>query len=228
AIYCPALAAAAGDNLFIKNISADSDFGSGDITTIGTFNAGAINAGIITLATLSLESGLITDFTGTISFGDEHLLTTGTFAATEITATNVVTGSSFITGGDIGVAADTDLLQLAANALTVNGTITSTGTPFITGGDIGIAADTDLLQLTDGALRVNGTIRAGEITGTSLIAGELEGDIGTGFDTDLLHLEAGTLTINGALIFVRSVPPAFQPIISFAAGSGKVMSPVFE
>ncbi|GAH48006.1 unnamed protein product, partial [marine sediment metagenome] len=36
--------------------------------------------------------------------------------------------TSLITGGNIGVAADTDLLQLATNALTVNGALTVTGT----------------------------------------------------------------------------------------------------
>jgi hypothetical protein len=53
-IYCPALAGASGDNLFIKNISADSDFGSGDITTTGTVVATTVNG---------LSAAQVTDLT---------------------------------------------------------------------------------------------------------------------------------------------------------------------
>ena len=38
-----------------------------------------------------------------------------------------LSGNLLVNGGDIGITGDTDLLQLAANALTVNGAITSTG-----------------------------------------------------------------------------------------------------
>lgn len=65
-----------------------------------------------TIGNLTLANGSITDSGGAISFGNENLTTTGSG-----------TFNSIITGSDIGVAADTDLLQLAANALTVNGTV---------------------------------------------------------------------------------------------------------
>jgi len=41
-IYCPALVGATGDNLFIKNISANSDFGSGDIDTTGAITGTSV------------------------------------------------------------------------------------------------------------------------------------------------------------------------------------------
>lgn len=44
-IYCPALAGASGDNIFIKNVSAASDFGSGDISTTGTVTGINITSG---------------------------------------------------------------------------------------------------------------------------------------------------------------------------------------
>lgn len=49
-----------------------------------------------------------------------------------------IVGNSFITGGDIGVAADTDLMQLANGALTVNGTL---GAGAITGETLTLLKD---------------------------------------------------------------------------------------
>ncbi|MFH1322069.1 MAG: hypothetical protein ABII90_15630, partial [Bacteroidota bacterium] len=49
---------------------------------------------------------------GTFNFHDDNLTTTGS-----------ITGNSFITASDIGIAADTDLMQLASNVLVVNGVI---------------------------------------------------------------------------------------------------------
>lgn len=69
-----------------------------------------------TVGTLTLADGSITDSGGAISFGNETLSTSGS-----------ITGDSFITGSDIGVSGDIDLLQLVANQLTVNGDIIPTG-----------------------------------------------------------------------------------------------------
>ncbi|GAH11210.1 unnamed protein product, partial [marine sediment metagenome] len=108
---------------------ADSDFGSGDITTTGA----------IMIGTLTLKAGSIQDSSGDIEFGNENLTTLGLISANAIISTDsiiaahVITGDSFITGGNIGPTGDPDLLQLAANALTVNGTITSTGNVSVTG-----------------------------------------------------------------------------------------------
>jgi hypothetical protein len=46
-----------------------------------------------------------------------------TNSTVDLLTTGSITGGSFVTGGDIGVSGDTDLLQLVANALTVNGAI---------------------------------------------------------------------------------------------------------
>lgn len=89
--------------------------------------------------------------------------------------------------GDIGLAADTDLIQLAANVVTINGDLR------VEGLDIGIAADPDLLQLAANALTVNGDI---DLSGDLVVDG---GDIGITGDTNLLQLAANALTINGDL-----------------------------
>jgi len=94
----------------------------------------------------------ITDNGGNISFDNENLSTTGTLEA------GAITGTSLITGGDIGIAGDTDLLQLAANALTVNGTIGS--------GAITSTGAVEGTSITDGVA----TLASGDLTGlTSLV-----------------------------------------------------------
>ncbi len=74
----------------------------------------------------------------------------------DATGVNLV-GNLLVNGGDIGITADTNLLSLASNLLTVNGAITATGN-IITGSQVGIAADTDLIAMASGALTVNGTL----------------------------------------------------------------------
>ena len=71
---------------------------------------------------------------------------------TTITASGLITGDSFITGGDIGVAADTDLLQLADGALTVNGTVTLPSTNEINFRDTDISIGSTLF---DGILDIS-------------------------------------------------------------------------
>lgn len=50
-----------------------------------------------------------------------------------ITGSGVVTGASLITGGNIGIAADADVLSLAANEATVNGDLVVNGSTTFTG-----------------------------------------------------------------------------------------------
>ena len=212
AIYCPALAAAAGDNLFIKNISADSDFGSGDITMTGDFlTTGSGGFGSCVITQTSYTDGLkiigfppADDSYFEFYIGiDEHPYLNG-YLSWYIQADATTLMRFISTGIDAYVDLNThnnDII-LGSGTILTTGTLGAgaiTGTSFITGGDIGIAADTDLLQLADGALTVNGTISAGTITGTSLIAGQISGDIGLFGDTDLLHLEFSNLRVNGTL-----------------------------
>lgn len=67
-IYCPALVGGDTTNLFIKNISADSDFGSGNIDTtgIGTFGSVAVP----TVFTSMTEPTGFVDKVATLSFVD--------------------------------------------------------------------------------------------------------------------------------------------------------------
>lgn len=96
------------------------------------------------------------------------------------------TVTSLLTAGNIGIAIDPDILDLSANLLTVNGSISVSDF-------IGIPADADLLQLTADALTVNGTINnlviAGDDTNFNIFLGidvfgndSGEFNIGIGFE----------------------------------------------
>ncbi len=74
------------------------------------------------------------------SGGNYHLLHLGVGAgfATDVfyvkgNGIGYFSGDLIVNGGEIGITADTDLLSLAANALTVNGTVTTTGTVDVAG-----------------------------------------------------------------------------------------------
>ena len=83
--------------------------------------------------TMTIAAGSITDSSGAISFGDEALSTTSS-----------ITGNSFITAQNIGIAADTDLIQLTgANAMTLNGTLT-----IADGGSLNLQEDITFLGAT--------------------------------------------------------------------------------
>jgi len=100
-----------------------------DIRTVAT----PAWAGITVGDTLILGSGSITDTGGAINFGNEALSTTGS-----------ITGNSLITASDIGIAGDTDIIQLTgANTMLVNGTLQvnklGIGTATIPHGGVGAA-----------------------------------------------------------------------------------------
>ena len=70
------------------------DVGSGNIITTGTLGAGvATLASGSTLGNLTFANGSITDSSGTISFGNENLSTTGTLSVSgQVTFSNTVSG----------------------------------------------------------------------------------------------------------------------------------------
>jgi len=65
----------------------------------GNTNLVNSSAPILIEDTLKLESGQITDTTGTINFGNENLVTTGDMTADELTLTNPSIDYKFTTGG---------------------------------------------------------------------------------------------------------------------------------
>lgn len=104
-----------------------------------------------------------------------------------------LTGDLIVDGGDIGLTADTDLIQIAADAVTINGVTTNTGDIRVDGGEIGITADVDLISLAANVLTVNGGVT---MTADLLVDGT---DIGITADADLIKLAADLFTINGGV-----------------------------
>jgi len=113
------------------------------LTTVGALNSGSITSGFgtIDIGTDTLTAGDITGVGTTgltlsgagadilFSGSGTHTLSasSGTLDITGVATQTFGTGNVSITGTTIGLTTDTDLLSLAANALTVNGTITATG-----------------------------------------------------------------------------------------------------
>ncbi len=78
---------------------------------------------LVGIDTMTISGGRIFDTSGQITLDTNNFITTGTLGA------GAITGTSLITGGNIGIAADLDLLQLAADLLTVNGKVGIGGAP---------------------------------------------------------------------------------------------------
>ena len=79
-----------------------------DSLIVGTFNATpasqtlVFNVGSVTIDTnMVIAGGSITDVSGAISFGDENILTTGTFGAGAITGTSITDGVATLSGGNL-------------------------------------------------------------------------------------------------------------------------------
>lgn len=139
-----------------------------------------------------------------------------------------ITGGSFVTGGDIGISGDTDILQLSANTLTVNNTISSTtitasglltGGSIVTGGLIGLAIDPDLLSLTSNLLTVNGGITA---TGNIIIADA--GNIGSATTPGAVQIEAdGDIVLSNNLYIPASLIHVGDADTSIAFGTDNMI-----
>jgi len=138
-------------------------------------------------------------------------------------STLAIPGDLLVNGGNIGITADADLMQLAANLLTVNGSeiatgysqIRGTGVPTGAGLEIHYAGGITYVQSYDRAaafmpLMLRGstvTLTYGAVAGISLdasgnttLAGNLlvnGGNIGITADTDLLGLASTIFTVRG-------------------------------
>jgi hypothetical protein len=99
----------------------DVAFGAGDFSSTITAATGS------SFGTLTLADGSITDSSGTISFGNEHLNTTGDITADNLVGTTYTSTSANVTGCtalNSGYAAQ---YLRAGNVVTVSGKVDVTG-----------------------------------------------------------------------------------------------------
>jgi len=140
-------------------------------------------------------------------------------AGTTISGSTTISGRSLVVdnGSTIGCAADTNLMTLTANTLTVAGATVSTtisGSGQISGmklildedGVIGTSADADLLTLEANELKVAGAVHAtaGEVSASTTVSGrsvvvDTGFTVGCAADTDLLTLGNAALTAKGTV-----------------------------
>lgn len=156
---------------------------------------------IIGTGTMTITSdgvtGLITDTSGQISFGDENLLTTGNVNAAIVSASSSLTvndGVDSLTIGTSSIESDTGALSFGANNLSTTGTVEAlsltTGTLTIQDGSI---IDTDGL-IGFGATDLSTT---GDITAETAILGRIELDTNIVIDGTTISTLAGPLNLNG-------------------------------
>ena len=168
--------------------------GSKNIATIGTIGSGAITAtGTSSFATgttvgnLTLADGSITDSSGTISFGNENISSTGT-----ATLSTVDIGAGAIDGTTIGAAS-----AAAGTFAAVAGT-TGTFSGILKTDDTTAATST-----TDGSLQTDGglSVAADAIIGDDiyLLSDSAVLGFGAGKDVTLTHTNDVGVTLNSTM-----------------------------
>ena len=122
-----------------------------DTVTIGLPNAVSITTSVTapTLSTgnMSLANGSITDTSGSISFGDENLTTTGTLNAGAITGTSITGSGATHTLGTIEISGNTirstdSTTMIINDNLTVNNSLVAGVTTINPTGDSNITSST--------------------------------------------------------------------------------------
>jgi hypothetical protein len=160
-----------------------------------------------TISTLLLATGSITDSTGSISFGNENLSTTGTFASGTITvSTALVLAAGSITDVSGAISFDNENLS-------TTGTITGDIGYFVTRVEVGPLAGNALL-LAPGSI----TDESGDISfGNENLS--TTGTLGAG-DTTVTKLTVDNIEINGNTIQVPAALNLNGTLIISANGTG--------
>lgn len=134
-------------NSYLKFVTTDSS----ESVVFGKTFSGITGS---TIGNLTLGDGSIVDSGGSINFGDENLVTTGTLGCGVLTSGNIIIPNA----GYIGSVSDTDAFQIEADGdivmtqdLAVTGTLGITGTVTIPTGLTGV------IRADSGALSVEAT-----------------------------------------------------------------------
>lgn len=162
-------------------------------------------AGSLTIDTMSISGASITDTSGSISFGDENLTTTGNISGAILTGSSLVADDTVntmtLTPGSI---ADTSgAISFGASNLSTTGTLGAGVATFTTGvetlvfdadvaGNASITASTGTINFGDENLITTGTFNVGALTADSLAVDNLFLDGNTIATTD----------VNGNLLLV--------------------------
>ena len=183
-----------------------------DTLTIGLPNAVSITTSVtaptVNAGNLALTNGSITDSSGSISFGNENLSTTGTLGAGNITGVNITGTGSTHTFGTIELSGNeirsTDSTQLKVNdSLEVSGTLKTNNISSASGSNIDLGSSN---LITSGFYY------------TSNVGGGLifEGATADGFETLITNTDptadrtitfpdaTGTVILNGSTSYATS------------------------
>jgi len=155
-------------------------------TVTGTYDLGTTGirfkdlylSGSALISTMTIATGSITDSSGTISFGDENLITTGNISGAIVTgSTSLVTGTMTITGGSI--TDSSGAISFGNENLTTTGTVTGAANSVfgdITLGTGAITSASPAISFGSNNLITTGTLGAGDSTFTRVDADNLRLD----------------------------------------------------
>lgn len=174
---------------------------------------GAVDAsGSVAAGTMTIDGGSILDSSGSISFGDENLSTTGTLASGAATLSSAkvsdLTSGRVVLAGTDGEIEDSSNLTFDGSALAVTGSVDASGsvaagTMTIDGGSI--LDSSGSISFGDENLSTTGTLASGaatlasakisDLTDNRIViagtAGELEDDAALTFDGTNFDIGAG-------------------------------------
>lgn len=162
-------------------------------------------AGTILIDTLSISAASITDSSGSISFGDENLLTTGNINGGTVTGTSLVADDTVntMTLAPGSITDTTGAISLGASNFSTSGTLGAGVATFTTGaetlvldadvaGNGSITSSTGTINFGDENLITTGSLNVGSLTASSL-------------SVDNLFLDGNTISttdVNGNLILL--------------------------
>ena len=150
---------------------------SGRIQATGTAASIKINADGANDAVLIFEQTSVEKARIYTDESDSHKLKLDALAGIYLLQDTFISGDLQVNGGEIGTQADTDLLNLTSNLLTVNGSI-----KIDDNGYIGIDSQPTLLTLASNLLTLNGSLKLDD-----------DAYIGIDNDTDLLQLRTNLI-----------------------------------
>lgn len=180
------------DDNFRPTVNNTYDLG----TTTEKFKTGYIATSLL-VATLTFSTGLIVDSTGTISFNDENLTTTGTITGaiglyTSRVEVGPLVGSALVLAPG-SITDESGAIDFGNENLATTGTVAgATGSTFgnLTLANGSITSGSGAISFNDENLSTTGTLSAGDST--------LANISGTRLDIDNLRLDANTLSSTNA------------------------------
>lgn len=215
------IVAVAGDT-DLMNLAVGAVTVSGNVNTTAKLKAGTgVEVNLDQAYGVIGDDDLISVAVGRATISGSLVAEAGIDSQTVVSGAGNFTGQNMIVdlNGKLGVAGDTDLINMAVAAATVSGSLNTTaklkaGTGVEVNLDqaYGVIGDDDLISVAVGRATISGSMvvetgldsqttvsGAGNFTGQNMIV-DLNGKVGVAGDTDLINMAVGRATISGSMV----------------------------